>query len=277
MSKFIYVQFLLEQPNTNLHYLNRLVKLLNHFIFIEPPKKPKGYENHHIVPKAKSWKPEWDKIPENHLKVPVKAHYVIHHLMYKAFPKDYAMIEAFHQMSTRLDEKITSKVYEVLKLKFNKVQSEISKKSNAKRVANGTHNFLGGELIRERVANGTHQLSCSKNAKKRVANGTHNFLGPEQNLKRVANGTHNFLGGELIRERVANGTHNFLGGELVKERVINGTHHFLGPEHNQKLLENGTHSFQIKKTCPYCSKTCSIALYGRWHGDRCKSLLEKHI
>jgi hypothetical protein len=41
MPKSIYVQFLLEQPNSNLHYLNRLVKLLNYFISLEPLKKPK--------------------------------------------------------------------------------------------------------------------------------------------------------------------------------------------------------------------------------------------
>ena len=115
MPKHIYVQFLLEQPNASIHYLSRLVKVLNHFISIEPPKKIKGYESHHIVPKAKSWKPEWDKIPENHLKVPAKAHYVIHHLLWKAFPEDYAMKHAFWGMCNRLKQKITAKVYENLR------------------------------------------------------------------------------------------------------------------------------------------------------------------
>ena len=36
-----YVQFLLEQPNASIHFLNRLVKILNHFILIEPEDKPK--------------------------------------------------------------------------------------------------------------------------------------------------------------------------------------------------------------------------------------------
>ena|ERR1035437_6898447 len=57
---------------------------------------------------------------------------------------------------------------------------------------------------------------------KRVADGTHNFLGGEISKKitkeRLENGTHNFLGGKLARKRVAEGTHNFL--EMVK----NGTH-----------------------------------------------------
>ena len=43
MSKSIYVQYLTEQPNANLHFLNRLVKVLNHFISIEPKDKPKRF------------------------------------------------------------------------------------------------------------------------------------------------------------------------------------------------------------------------------------------
>jgi len=41
MPKSIYVEFLSEYPNSNPNYLNRLVKILNHFISIEPEDKPK--------------------------------------------------------------------------------------------------------------------------------------------------------------------------------------------------------------------------------------------
>ena len=41
MPKTIYVDYLVEQPNANSHYLTRLIKLLNHFISIEPSDKPK--------------------------------------------------------------------------------------------------------------------------------------------------------------------------------------------------------------------------------------------
>ena len=133
MPKSIYVQHLAEQPNSNPHFLNRLVKILNHFILIEPENKPRGFESHHIVPK--SWKPEWKKVKDNHLKVPTKAHYVIHHLMWKVFPDDYAMIHAFHQMSNRLNEKITAKVYENLKQKISIVLSKNLKRTNSFRKA----------------------------------------------------------------------------------------------------------------------------------------------
>lgn len=44
MPKSIYINFLIEQPNASIHYLNRLVKFLNHFILIEPTDKPKDTE-----------------------------------------------------------------------------------------------------------------------------------------------------------------------------------------------------------------------------------------
>lgn len=241
MPKTIYINFLVEHPNSNPHYLNRLIKLLNHFISIEPSKKTKGFESHHIVPKAKSWKPEWDKVSDNHLKVPVKAHYVIHHLMWKAFPKDYAMSVAFHKMTHgQQKQRITSKIFEILKLEIIELQSNVA----LKRVANKTHPFLGGEMQREL-------------ALKRVDNKTHNFLGSNNNLKRVAEETHPFLGGEVSRN-------------ITKKRIADNSHNFLGSNNNLERLLNGTHSSQIKKTCPHCGKTYSSGPYKRWHGEKCK-------
>lgn len=123
MPKSIYVQFLSKHPNSNLHYLNRLVNVLNHFISIEPEDKPKGFECHHIVPK--SWKPEWHKEPDNLLKVPAKAHYIIHHLMWKAFPEDIAMSRAFWFLSGNQKQRITAGTFE--RLKSNQKHSDVTK------------------------------------------------------------------------------------------------------------------------------------------------------
>ena len=123
--------FLTEQPNSNPHYLNRLIKLLNHFISIEPPKKTKGYESHHIVPK--SWKPEWKKIKDTLLKVPAKAHYVIHHLMWKAFPSDCAMQRSFWYFVGK--NKTSAKTYSILKQQISMAlsKSKTGKPSHNKR------------------------------------------------------------------------------------------------------------------------------------------------
>ena len=116
-----------------------------------------------------------------------------------------------------------------------------------KRVADGTHPWLGGEVSRRNVSrqlkNGTHPFLGENNpVHKRVADGTHNFLGGEIQRKRAKDGTHPFLGGEIQREaqrkRVADGTHNFLDGEISrraqKKRLEDGTHHWLGENHPAK-------------------------------------------
>ena len=109
--------------------------------------------------------------------------------------------------------------------------SETSRETQRKRVADGTHPFLGSEFARE-------------NNRKRVEAGTHPFLDSEfareNSLKRLKNGTHPFLGSKSSRERVKNGTHNFLGGEIQREmalkRVEDGTHPFLDPQFHQRRV-----------------------------------------
>ena len=133
--------------------------------------------------------------------------------------------------------------------------------SASKRVANGTHNFLGGEIPRrtqkKRVEDGTHhfldgEVSRLSN-KKRLEDGTHHLLGARNPVhERVANKTHHFFDSEFARrnsrKRVEAGTHHLLGGEISrrtqKKLIENGTHHFLGESNpNRKKIEDGTHHF----------------------------------
>ena len=71
--------------------------------------------------------------------------------------------------------------------KYSKETRQKISESNSKRVADGTHHFLGGEISRR-----TH--------KKRLDEGTHNFLGDNNPVhKQIANGTHHFLSGAIQR------------------------------------------------------------------------------
>ena len=84
------------------------------------------------------------------------------------------------------------------------------------------HQFLGGEIARKtnaaRLAAGTHNLLGEKNPSRiRIANKTHNWLGGEyqrnQQLKLVAEGRH------ASHARVSKGTHNFLGENAPSQLV----------------------------------------------------------
>lgn len=145
--------------------------------------------------------------------------------------------------------------------RLNMQPAEISilvSKQQQKRVAEGSHHFLGGKIQQ------------AKN-KRLVDEGTHNFLGGVESRKitqeRLENGTHHFLGGALQRTSaaisIANGTHNFVKDNPTYKRITDKTHHFL---HNNPG--------KIQMQCPQCGKVGrGLANMARWHFDNCKAKL----
>lgn len=112
-----------------------------------------------------------------------------------------------------------------------------------------------------------------KSNEKRIQNGTHNFLDSEfqrnVQLKRIEDGTHHLLTGDIqkkiSKKRVEEGTHNFqipgASSRVQERRIANGSHNFQG--------ENAPS--QQKWTCPHCGKTGKgKGPYNRSHGDKCK-------
>lgn len=102
---------------------------------------------------------------------------------------------------------------------------------------------------------------------KKVKEGTHPFLGGKvssaSNKTRVENGTHNFLGGQIQsvsnKRRVENGTHLFLDGELSRKVQV-------------KRVKDGTHHFLIEKTCIHCGLVGKGPNMKRYHFDNCRKL-----
>jgi hypothetical protein len=166
--------------------------------------------------------------------------------------------------------------------------SRLATLENNKRVAEGTHPWLGGEMIRERVENGTHNFlkrddgsSLGKDVQdRRVADGTHPWIGDgsyqrQVQLIQIENGTHNLIGSPYAKKMYDDGTHPFIGGEVQRksnqERLQNGTHHLLGGEQQRKQLADGKHSSQIKWKCSHCGTSGNGSTnYKRWHGNKCK-------
>lgn len=193
------------------------------------PKDPDGrtYDIHHIDGDRKN------NDPSNLVALSIAEHYKVH-----MEQGDYGAAQ-------------------LLAIKMNKspeLISELARKGNLKRVADGTHILLGGEIQRKHAK----RINAEK-----VAKGIHHFQDKEKSSamahKRVANGTNPFCDKEKARERayknVANGTHPFLGGEIQKKRLENGTHNFL----NHPKIE-----------CPHCGKIGNLGPMKRWHFDNCK-------
>ena len=209
-----------------------------HYGTIPLDDEGRTYEIHHIDGNHSN------NDPNNLVAVTIQEHYDIHYSQ-----KDY---RACFLIATQ---------------RMNKTPEELSalaRKAALKRVEDGTHNWLGGDI--QRVTN----------------------------QKRVNNGTHHFLGGAVQRDRINNGSHNFLGKcNPVYSQLANGSHFFTGPENNTKRLEEGTHNFQRRAdgtslqtdrvaagkhnftqqwTCEHCGKEGkNQAAYARWHGARCRN------
>lgn len=234
----------------------------SHYGPIPKDKDGRTYDIHHLD------KNRDNNLPDNLKALSIKDHYDIHYLQ-----GDWG---ACYRIAGRM------------RLPHEEI-SKLATLENLKRVANGTHPFLGGKISREtqrkRVANGTHHLLNKEKARernlKRVEKGTHPFStradGTSITSDKVADGTHHFLGGEIQREnnkrRVANGTHNFLGPESNLKRVTNGTNPFCGPELQLKRVAEGSHPFQhpLHWKCNHCGKEGKgNSNYLRWHDDKCK-------
>jgi hypothetical protein len=82
------------------------------------------YEMHHIVPKCLGGLNN----KENLVLLTAKEHYVCHHLLYKLHPHHRGIVYSFWRMSNRLHIKITSTVYENLKILNSKFVTESNKK-----------------------------------------------------------------------------------------------------------------------------------------------------
>jgi len=126
-----------------------------------------------------------------------------------------------------------------------KLQSKLSKALQAKRIAEGTHNFTSE--------------NSKKVQAKRIQEGTHNFQGEQgslnalqRNKKLVELGKHPWAG-ELGK------AHN---KKLAAERLANGTHPFLGDRNPNKNMP--------KIVCPHCKKIGGRNLMKRYHFENCK-------
>jgi rubrerythrin len=142
-----------------------------------------------------------------------------------------------------------------LNLSFEEI-SYLRSQAAKEQVANGTHNFLGGEIqgrtSRRRVAEGTHpwvnkQTHVDRN-KKLLEEGRHYLKSDE--YKKIAK--------ERQLERSANGTHPFKNPEIRKQI-------------SAKRRAKGNLPSQMAWVCPHCKKEGYHATnYARWHGDKCK-------
>ena len=140
------------------------------------------------------------------------------------------------------------------------------------RVAQGGHPFLRENFSRDvqlkRVAEGTHHMVGGEVQRRLIAEGKNPFTDPEfsrkHQLARIEAGTHNLVGANNhVHNLVAQGIHPWQDKAAARARA-------------QRMVKEGKHGFvsqnpnTIQLTCPHCDMTGAKPGMSRWHFDKCK-------
>ncbi len=291
MDTSIYPLLLLQiyDSEINLHYLKRYIKLIRYYKFIEPTTRPKYYEEHHIYPNNQC-SDKFSKDSNNLVLLPLRVHFIAHWLLWKAFPKNRAMIWAFNQMCGRVNYRLSSKIYESMKKDFynnhpmkDKEFYEKSRKTCLER--------YGVEY-----ANQYPEIQEQRKQTCLEIYGVDNpFKSPEfqeqikqTNLDRY--GYDNLFKSPEFQEQIRQtniekyGVDNPFKAETIKEQIrqywlttIGYDHPNKTPKRRQEISKNmfdrvkkGTHPSQIKVSCLCCRKEFDISNFKKWHGEKCR-------
>lgn len=130
------------------------------------------------------------------------------------------------------------KLAPLLELDAN-TMSELSSRTQQKRIEQGIHHFLDSKLQSE---------WGKRSAKSQIENETHVFLSSAFQSK-------------WAQERIKNGTHHFLGKDNpVYTQISQGTH----------VNQRADSPNKIRVSCLKCKKESNYAIFKRNHGPNCK-------
>ena len=121
----------------------------------------------------------------------------------------------------------------------------------------GTHPFQGGALQRA-------------TAQRRIAQGTHNWLGHTNYDQCRVNGLHP----TQVRKTCEHCGRSVVLGTYARYHGPNCSQG--GSDYNKsdtpytRQRSAGRHPSQIKNTCEHCGRTFDLGNYTQWHGDRCR-------
>ena len=248
--------------------MNKYTKWYNRIIdrakdrVLEPP-----FERHHIKPRSLGGTDD----KENIAFITPREHFICHWLLIKMTTGEehYKMLNALRMMRAdnpgqkRFKTKITSRVYESIKLEYAKLQSEkVRGKNNPMYGDKFFRSEEGKQRQREAIlgeSNGAKQEEArqkiinSKLGKKR-APFTEEWRARMSESKR--GDKNNRYGVELTEE-----TRRKIGDRIRGRKQTD--------EEKARRAEANRGKVKPKILCPHCNQMIAVNTYPRWHGPRC--------
>lgn len=244
--------------------MNKYIKWYNQIIeraqgrVLEPP-----YERHHITPKSLGGLDD----KENIAFITPREHFICHWLLTKTTTGEdrYKMLNALRMMraenpnQTRYKTKITSRVYEKLKIEYAQLQSEKIR---------GENNPMWGKTHTEKARRAISEKNTGKK------------LTEEQIAKQVEaqTGRKRAPFSDEWRSKMSSSKkgvkNNRYGVELTEETRRKIGDKIRGrkqtEEEKARRAEANKGRVKPKQLCSHCQQMIAVNTYPRWHGDNCK-------
>lgn len=231
-----------------------------------------GYsETHHIIPRSLGGQDTVDNL----VKLTAREHFICHWLLTKIHTTGtdrWKMLNALRMMRAenpgqqRYETKITSRVYEHLKLEYSVLQSIKVSGENNPMYGDKFYRSEGGRLSQRNAVLGEKNGAKSAEARQKISDSKLGKKRPtfSEEWRNKLSAAHT---GEL---------NNRYGVEVTDETRKRISERLKGKKQDptrvelrrQKQLALGMK--RDKKLCPHCSTEIAVNAYPRWHGDNCK-------
>jgi hypothetical protein len=229
--------------------------------------KSEGLERHHILPRSLGGTNDKANITF----ITPREHFVCHWLLIKIYrtgEEHWKMLNALRMMRAenpnqkRYSTKITSRVYAKLKEEYTKLQSEKYKGSG-----NGFYGKRHTDEAKQRISEankGRVQPPEEKDRQKSAMIGKRRAPFSQEwkdKLSEAGSGEKNSMFGK---------THKETTKQLMREKALGRKQ---STETIQKKADAIRGTKREKKFCPHCQQQVAVNGYARWHGPRCRTLV----
>ena len=229
---------------------------------LEPP-----FERHHIKPRSLGGTDDRDNIAF----ITLREHFICHWLLIKMTTGEeyYKMLNALRMMRAenpgqkRYKTKITSRVYESIKLEYAKLQSAKVRGANNPMYGDKFYRSDEGKQRQREAILGANNGAKQEEARQKI---TDSKLG-----KKRAPFTEEWRANMAAKKQGENNPrHGVEVSEETRRRIgdrIRGRKQSDEEKARRSAANRG--KVKPKLLCPHCQKMIAVNTYPRWHGDRC--------
>ena len=248
--------------------MNKYTKWYNQIIdrtkgrVLEPP-----FERHHIKPRSLGGTDD----KENIAFITPREHFICHWLLIKMTTGEehYKMLNALRMMRAenpgqkRYKTKITSRVYESIKLEYAKLQSEKVRGENNPMYGDKFYRSEEGKQRQREAVLGENNGAKQEEARQKIAN--------SKKGKKRAPFTEEWRANMAKKKKGENNPrYGIKITEDTREKMrAKATGRKQSPETIAKKIAATRGKTREKILCPHCNQMIAVNTYPRWHGPNC--------